>query len=405
MKSSVKSVFNNIVLFLSFITVVAGIGVLFTAERSNSFIKVDILNEQKNIIANLQKIDKKDVEIALIQFNGKSTDLLYQTQKLYALHEYDIIGKYILKTSDEYIYQLETLTQYIKDYNQNAYKYFKSKKENETNNKITFLNSYTNINNHISNIIFTNITYNKEKNDFIYKLSIGLFILILLFTFVFYIKLKKVYKDILFLQNPGADTDKHKIYSTEADSIYLRMNKRPLKSQSTSNIDPITNLNNIQGLQNSYIEKKEMKESNFVCVAILEIDNFSKKNITDPKEFNQEFTRVILKKIANTITMYEQTTDSIARTDYNEFTIILSRANKEKAFVEIDQIRQSISELKFVSSKKAPVTITVSGGFYIKPNSVTLNNAILETKSILEFAKQNNGNKISKKKDIVGVKI
>ena len=53
-------------------------------------------------------------------------------------------------------------------------------------------------------------------------------------------------------------------------------------------------------------------------------------------------------------------------------------------------MRQSIAELKFATATKVPITITVSGGFYIKPNNVSLSNAILETKAILEFAKQNN---------------
>ena len=68
-------------------------------------------------------------------------------------------------------------------------------------------------------------------------------------------------------------------------------------------------------------------------------------------------------------------------------------------------MRQSIAELNLVTATKVPVKITISGGFYIKPNNVSLSNALLETKSILDFAKQNGGNNISQKKDITGVKI
>ncbi len=401
MKSSIKSIFNNIVLFLSFITLIAGIGVLFTIEQSNSFKKVDILNEQKEIISSLQKIDKKDVEIALIQFNGKSTELLYQTQKLYDLIKYDIVGTYILNKADEYKSQLNTLKGLINTYNKNAFIYYKSKKHTESNAKQVFLNSYRTINNHISNIIFTNISYDKSKTEFMFNLTLGIFILMLIFTYVFYKKLGNIYNDIIFLQSPSADPEKYNIYAMETDSIFLRMNKRPVKSQSTSNIDPVTGVNNNKGLINSFAEKKSLKESNFTAIAILEVDNFSKTNRTFP----QDFTQAILKKLASTISMYEQATDTIARSDYNEFTIVLSRASKEKAFKEIDQMRQSISELKFTTATKVPVTITVSGGFYIKPSNVSLSNAILETKSMLEHAKHKNGNRISQKKDITGVKI
>jgi len=401
MKSSIKNIFNNIIVFLSFITIVAGVAVLFTVEQNNSFKKVDILNEQKSIISTLKKIDKKDVEIALIQFNGKSTELLYQTQKLHTLHEYDIVGTYILHTSDEYIAQLNTLTQLINAYNASAYLYYKADKADEDNSKLIFSNSYRNINTHISNIIFKNISYDKAKLEFMYQLTLGIFGLIILFSFVFYKKLKRISSDLDFLQSPSANPEKYEIYSTEADAIFLRMNRKPIKSQSASNIDPVTGINNNKGLVNSYSEKKGLKESNFTAMTIIEVDNFSKTN----RAFPQEFTQVILKKIASTISMYEQATDVIARSDYNEFTIILSRSSKEKAFKEIDQMRKSIQELKFVTTTKVPVTITISGGFYIKPNNVSLSNAILETKPILEFAKQNDGNKISQKKDITGVNI
>ena len=405
MKSSIKGTFSNIVLFLSFIIVISGVAVLFMIEQGNSFKKVDILNEQKQIIANLQLISKKDVEIALIQFNGKSTDLLYQTQKLHALHEYDLVGTYILNTSDEYYSDLNTLKELINSYNASAYLYFKADMKTEKNSKKVFINSYKNINNHISNIIFTNITYDKAKLEFMHKLSIGMLAILFLFTILFYKRLNKVYSDIAFLQSPSASIDNYNIYSAEADAIFLKMNKKPIKKQSVSNIDPVTGINNNKGLLSSYADKKHLKENNFTAVAIIEIDNFSKKNITVPGEFTQEFTRIILKKIASTISMYEQATDVIARSDYNEFTVILSRKSKEKAYKEIDQIRQSIAELKFVSTTKTPVTITVSGGFYIKPNNESLSNAILETKSILDFAKHNSGNKISQKKDMTGVKI
>lgn len=401
MKSSIKKIFNNIILFLSFITVVSGVAVLFTVEQNNSYKKIDILNEQKQIISTLKKIDKKDVEIALIQFNGKSTELLYQTQKLHALHEYDFVGTYILKTSDEYTSQLNTLTELINTYNSSAYAYYKSSNNNNNNTAVVFSNAYKNINNHISNIIFKNITYDKTKLNFMYDLALGIFVLILLFSLIFYKKLKRISADLAFLQSPSANHEKYEIYSIEADAIFLKMNRKPTISQNSSNIDPVTGINNNKGLANAYSEKKGLKENNFTALTIIEVDNFSKTN----KTFPQDFTQNILKKIASIISMYEQATDVIARSDYNEFTVILSRPNAKKALEEIEQIRQSIEELNFTTPNREPVTITISGGFYIKPHNISLTNAIQEAKSILEYAKQNGGNRISQKKDISGVKI
>ncbi len=401
MKSSIKGIFNNIIFFLSLLTIVSMIAVLFTIDQNNSFKKVDILNGEKDIIKELHQIDKEDKEIALIQYNGKSTELNYQIQKLHQLYKYDLLGRYVLHTSKEYLSQLDQLTQLINTYNIEALHYFKA---NEKDEKVAYKklqNSYVSINNHISNIIFQNINYNKAKQDFMYQLALAIFIFIFITSIVFYKKLSNIYKDIQFLQLPGADTQNHQLYTTEADAIYLRMKRKPSKGLDASCIDPITSINNNKGLINSYADKKSLKESNFTALAILEVDTFSKTK----RIFAQDFTQMALKKIATTISMYEQPADVIGRTDYNEFTVILSRSSKERAFKEIDQMRQSVEELKLVTAKKVPVSITISGGFYIKPNNVSLSNALLEARSILDFAKQNGGNKISQKKDITGVKI
>ena len=400
MQQSIKSIFGNVTLFLSLITFLTGISILFTVEQSNSYKKIDILNEQKVIILDLQKLDKKDAEVAAIQLNGKSSELLFQIQKLYDLHKFDLIGKYILKNSDEYISQLNTLKQLIANCNKSAHNYYQASSKNDEQLHLELISAYKNINNHISTIIFTNITYDKAKLEFVHKLALGVFVFIFISNLVFYKRLKNIYADLIFLQSPSADPQKYTIYSTEADLIYLRMNRKTPKSQSIINIDPVTGINNNKGLVGSYAEKKGLKESDFTALAILEIDNFSKTK----RAFPQDFTQSILKKIASTISLYEQATDVIARSDYNEFTIILSRTSKEKAFKEIDQIRQSIQELRFVTSTKVPITITVSGGFYIKPNNISLTNAILETRTILEFAKKSK-NKIAQKKDLTGVKI
>jgi PleD family two-component response regulator len=103
--------------------------------------------------------------------------------------------------------------------------------------------------------------------------------------------------------------------------------------------------------------------------------------------------------------LFEQPTDVIARSDYNQFTVILSRETKDKAYKDMEAIREAIAELKFITPTKVSVQITVCGGFYIKPNNVALNNAIVEAKNILEFAKKGAKNRISQKRDMEGVSI
>jgi len=139
-----------------------------------------------------------------------------------------------------------------------------------------------------------------------------------------------------------------------------------------------------------------MKDSNFTSVTVFEVDNFSKSN----RVFSQDFTQAILKKIAFTMTLHEQATDVIARTDYNQFTLVFSRASKEQLFKDMEIIRQSISELKFRTPEKESVQITVTGGLVIKPNNTNLEESIRQAKEVLEHAKSTGRNKISQLSDV-----
>jgi GGDEF domain-containing protein len=98
--------------------------------------------------------------------------------------------------------------------------------------------------------------------------------------------------------------------------------------------------------------------------------------------------------------LHQQVTDVIARTEYNQFTIIFSRANKEQLFKEVDAIRQSISELKLSSPELGEITITLSGGYVIKPNNVSLEESIRQAKKVLKHAQNSGGNIISQIKDL-----
>ena len=401
MKISIKNVFRNLFLFLIIFLIISGVAVLLSFEQSNSFRKTDILNEQKQIIETLKKIDKKDVELALIQYNGKSTDLQHQINKLFELYQYDITGNYILNNSDEYKGDLQKLSKLIEKFNTKAYDYYKSTKTDERTTKKEFNRAYANLDNHINEITFKNIEYDKNKLQITINMAIFIFIFVLLISIWYFARLKKIYNDIAYLQSPSKSKRDYEIGTLEGDAILIRMKKKPDVKDNPSNIDPITKINNNKGLVTEYGEKKNFKENNFTSVTVLEVDNFSKTN----RAFNQEFSQAALKKIAYTISLFEQPTDVIARTDYNQFTVVLSRETREKAYKDMEAIREAISELKFVTQTKVPVQITVCGGFFIKPNNVVLANAISEAKKILEFAKSGGPNRISQKRDMEGVQI
>jgi len=394
MKQSIKKIFSNLSLFLIFATIFAGFSVLVAIDHSGSYEKIDNLNNQKHIISTLTELDKSDIELALIQFNGKSTQLLNQIDKLRVLYEINFTEQYIIGNAKEYLTDLDKLTTLTNEFNLKAREYYIKDKKNEKIKEKELKKSFNQLYNQIDNIIFKSIEYNKEKFNIHKNITYITFIIILFFTIMYRRKLNYIYQDLYYLYN--LDKKDYTIYSEEADAISLRMNRKAVISDNPSMLDPVTGINNHKGMMNSYAEKKGMKESNFTSVTIIEIDNFSKSN----RAYSQEFTQSILKKVAFTISLHEQSADVIARIDYNQFAIILSRASKEISFKDIDIIRQSISEIKFKSPTTGAVTVTVSGGYVIKPNNKTLDESTREAKQALEHAKQNGGNRISQMRDL-----
>jgi len=394
MKQSIKKIFNTLSMFLILATTFSAFGVLSTIEHSSDYEKIDNLNNQKSIISTLTKLDKSDLELALIQFNGKSTQLLNEIDKLRIIYELNFTEQYLLSNKKEYLNDLDKLTTLTNEFNLNARKYYIKDKKNEKLKNEKLQESFKQLYKQIDKIIFRSIDYDKEKFN-IYKNIIYIsFIVILIFTLIYRRKLNNIYQDLYYLYN--LDKKDYTIYSEEADAISLRMNRKAVLSENPSMLDPVTGINNHKGMINSYAQKKGMKESNFTAITILEIDNFSKSN----RAYSQEFTQNILKKVAFTISLHEQSADVIARVDYNQFALILSRASKEIALKDIEMIQQSISEIKFKSQSTGVVKVTVSGGYVIKPNNKTLEESLREAKKVLGHAKANGGNKISQLRDI-----
>ena len=179
------------------------------------------------------------------------------------------------------------------------------------------------------------------------------------------------------------------------------MGRKQVVSENPDMIDQVTQITNYKGMMASYNNKKGLKENHVRTVTVFEIDNFSKQN----RAFPQEFTQAVLKKIAFTISLHEQSTDVMARTDYNQFTVVLSRSTKEQSYKDMEVIRQSISELKFKAPDGNIVTITISGGFVVKPTNKPLDDALKQAKDILSRAKINGTNSILQAKDITRMDI
>jgi len=402
MKHSINKIFTNLGIYLLFVLLFATLALLLVAEQNLSVKKIDNLNNQKKIVSTLIKLQKEDLELALIQFNGKSTQLIFETEKLRNLYEYDFTQQYIFNNSDEYNADLTKLTLLTKLFNSSADEYYieytqeRESIKAEAINKKNLLDAYYTINEHIDTMMIKDIGYANEKFYFIEKIVIFFFLVILISSLWFRNRLSHIYKDILFLYSVEKGKKNYDIFSEEVDAISLRMKRKTVITDNPAMIDQVTGINNNKGLVSSYSEKKGMKDSNFTSITVIEIDDFSKSN----RAFSQELTQAILKKVAFTISLHEQATDVIARTDYNQFTIVLSRASKEQSYKDIEILRQSINELKFNVPNKGTTNITVSGGFIVKPNNTHLEEALRNAKEILKFAQKNGKNRIAQTRDV-----
>jgi len=423
MKHSIKKIFQNLNIYMLIILFISFIALALTLEHKLSVNKVKNLNTQKNIILSLTQLDKEDIDLALVIFQGNSAQLNRDIDKLRNSYKYNVTGKYLLENATAYDQDLKKLRDLVNIFNKSAYENLQTrtlKKDKAAKEKIAKENlqkSLYAVNAHIDEMIIEDMKYNEALFMLFEKFILFSFAFVLMGTLWYRKRINDIYKDIEFLSSTEKNYAVYQIFSIEGDAISQRMKRKVVTTDNPAFIDQITGINNQKGMINAYGDKKGMKEENFTSVTVIEIDNFSKSNRAYDQEnftsvtvieidnfsksnraYDQELTHSILKKIAFTISLHEQATDVIARTDYNQFTIVFSRASKEQSYKDVDIIRQSISELKFKTPKGE--NITVCGGYVVKPGHSSLDEAIKNAKDILNYTKSVTRNKIYQTKDI-----
>ena len=397
MKHSIKNVFDNIFVHAMFIFLFSIFSILILLDSTLSMKKTTILSNQKNTISSLTELKVDNYEIARIEFKGASTQLVNDIQKLQNLYKYNFIEKLLINDTKEYQNQLLKLQEDIKTFNINAYNYLFNNKD-KTNEMIeqNVKSSYDELNKQIDSMLLQEIRYSQEKfsiKQFIMVLS---FILILAFIIISRFRLNQIYKDILFLYSVESSQKHHTIVYEEIDAIALRMKKKPVNFDNPDFFDKVTNLYNNQGLVYNYKNKKSMHDDNPIALVVFEIDNFSRAN----RKYSQETLQAILKKVAYTFSLYQQPTDIMARTDFNQFTIILVRSTRGELFEEVEKMRQNISELNFNIPNVGPVNITVTGGFSFKTNKMHFEDLIKNATKTMKLAQSTGTNKIFQERDV-----
>lgn len=393
MKHSIKNIFKNLHTFFVLATIFAGFGVFVAVDHTSSYTKVENLINQKDIILDISNLSKKNLEIALIELQGKTTQLKYDVEKLHSLYEYSMLEKLILSNSSEYLNDLDILDKLRADFTKKANVYYNNTIDSDIY-KNELKDSFDSLNNHINTIITKSIYYDQEKFNIHKKVTYFAFIVILFATLWYRKRLSQIYKDLEFLNN--VNLQQYETFTREAESISLKIKRKPIVTENPTMLDAVTGINNFKGMINSYSEKKGIKDNNFTSVTLFEVDNFSKVN----KVYSQETIQNILKKIAFSISLHQLPTDVIARTEYNQFTVILSRATKDLLFKDAENIRRSISELKLNSQETGDIELSITGGHVVKPSNLSLEEAIRQAKKILLHAQENSKNIIFQVKDL-----
>lgn len=393
MKHSIAKIFKNLHTYLFLTVVLLFITLLFVVEQHYSYEKLQSLNSQKKLIQTIFQKQKVSNQLEIILYNNNIANINHALEKMQNQHNF--ISMYFFNNSQTK--DLNELKNSIRNFDTSSRKYF-SLDTNDKELKIilnTLDKQYEQIASSIDAIALKSALYDKGR-FFIFSNILLLSFLVLFSIMLWYKKrLSRVYKDINYLQSSQGDTNLN-LFSQEAISILSRIKRKTQISDNPALIDPVTEIYNNKGMVQAYAERKGIKDNSFSSITILEVDNFSKSKRT----FSQEFTQTILKKVAYTISLHQQSTDVIARSDYNQFTIIFSRPSKEQLFQHTDIIRQSISEIKLLDPNKEQITITVTGGFINKTNNAPLDESIRKTKDLLQKARHIGKNRVFQTKDI-----
>lgn len=396
MKKSIKSIFKGLnALFIVF-AVFAALGAIFSFDHESSYDKTELLYKEKQIILSSSTLPRDDMELTSIQLHGKLLELQNNISKLQEINNKSYAEKYIFSSTDDFAKEISTLSSIIANFKSTVDAFYASTEPKELHsNKLELERIKMAAFSHIDHMVYKSFESNQAKFNLHKNISYGAFIFIIITMLWYKSELRHISSDLEYLCN-NMENKGYSIFSQEADAIALRMKRKPNISENPAMIDAATGLKNEKGMMSSYAEKKGMKDNNYTCVALFEVDNF----LNGAHGYSKEFIKNSYKKIAFTLSLNEQTTDVIAKNNENQFAVILSRPSKEQLFREVDAIRESIAELSFGTNGTKSLQLTVSGGFVIKPNHVNLDESIAQARKILEYAQKDGKNRIFQVKDM-----
>ncbi len=127
-----------------------------------------------------------------------------------------------------------------------------------------------------------------------------------------------------------------------------------------SHTDSLTSLWNHGFFQDTLLNEieKTKKEQTPLSLAMVDIDNFKKLNDTSGHHFGDK----ILMQLAQIVKESSRENDYVCRYGGEEFSMILSKTNKDQAFLLAERLREKISQHPFLDAAEQPLKLTVSIG-------------------------------------------
>jgi diguanylate cyclase (GGDEF)-like protein len=390
---SIRTLFSSITNILAvFILLLTFIALVMFGEH-NSQTQISILQKHRSEIKSISNIQAEDSALGMIEFQSIGVEL---THNLTVYHEtFDAFDPLVfLSSSDSDIENFEIFRNMTLEYLASATTYIKDQSSQE--NKKLYDESYTMLSNMIVDMLSERITA-EHKQFLIREITIYASIIFgLIFLFLIHKKLQIVLYDIESLYGISSKNTVYKVQTTEVESILLKFNKSSSSDvDNPAYLDSLTKLKNFQGLIHVFNTSKILQKHNAITICMFEIDNYAILK----RKYDKEFIDSVHKKIAFILSLHEQPSDIIAHFEESKFILVLGRDSKTEALKECEKMRQSIAETFFKVPKGAKITITLSGGFIMKPANKTINASIEHTRDILKKAQEKGTNHIAQLRD------
>jgi len=350
--------------------------------------KTTKLLEQKNLLEQIATLGRKDIDLSIIQFEGKGIQLLHEISQL-SVYRFDFLGEYIYNRDHLYENELKKLYSLGQLFIDKSAAWYQKGSGDYERKKASMLFAKDRFNLQVNKLIEIQTPYEIERSFYTSILSYATLLTLLIGFFLFSQHLQKIYADLKSLFAVDVNSYTHTIMTEEVELISRRIGNRQGASDNTTMVDSQTELLNYKGLIYDFSERK-IKSTQSVSVFMLQIDHFDALD----KKYSTEFINIIIRKVAFVISLFQQNIDLVSRIDQQIFVFVLMRKNHETAVKDCDKIIQTIGETRFKVPRGESVPVTASGVLILKAGNVSLSDTIKQLQALLPKAAEDGGNRI-----------